>query len=209
MRGRDAGFVYNSASACRMADPAPPLPDVTKLLQDWGRHGQRETLDRLVSAVYQDLRRTARGQLGRERPDHTLQVTALVNEAYVRLVDQRRVNWQNRAHFLGVAARCMRRVLVDYARRRLALKRPRQAALLDDRFTNGIARIDDVLPVHEALESLARLDPDQASMLELRIFTGLSLQEVADASGVSLATVKRELRAARAFLKTRLQSIRA
>ena len=192
-----------------MADPAPPRPDVTKLLQDWGRNGQRETLDRLVSAVYQDLRRTARGQLGRERPDHTLQVTALVNEAYVRLVDQRRVNWQNRAHFLGVAARCMRRVLVDYARRRLALKRPRQAALLDDRFTNGIARIDDVLPVHEALESLARLDPDQASMLELRIFTGLSLQEVADASGVSLATVKRELRAARAFLKTRLQSIRA
>ncbi len=147
--------------------------------------------------------------MGRERPDHTLQVTALVNEAYVRLVDQRRVNWQNRAHFLGVAARCMRRVLVDYARRRLAVKRPRQAALLDDRFTNGIARIDDVLPVHEALESLARLDPDQASMLELRIFTGLSLQEVADASGVSLATVKRELRAARAFLKTRLQSIRA
>jgi RNA polymerase sigma-70 factor, ECF subfamily len=191
-----------------MADSALPHADVTELLADWSRHGRRETLDRLVSAVYEDLRRAARVQMARERADHTLHVTALVNEAFVRLVDQRRVDWQNRAHFLGIAARCMRRVLVDYARRRRAAKRPQLAGALDDVFVDGIARIDHVLPVHEALESLARLDPAQASIVELRMFTGLSLEEVAAATGVSLATVKRELRAARAFLKTRLQPLR-
>lgn len=189
-----------------MADSGPRPPDVTALLEDWGRHGQREVLDKLVSAVYGDLRRAARAQMARERANHTVEVTALVSEAYIRLVGQRRVRWQNRAHFLSVAARCMRRVLVDYARRRHAAKRPRHAVPLDDVFADGIARIDDVLPVHEALARLARLDPAQASMVELRVFSGLSLEDVAAASGVSLATVKRELRSARAFLKAHLQS---
>jgi RNA polymerase sigma-70 factor, ECF subfamily len=199
--------VYNSASVPPASDTTPSEPDVTTLLEDWSRHGRRETLDRLVSVVYGDLHRAAEAQMARERTDHTLDVTALINEAFIRLVDQRRVQWLNRSHFVGVAAQCMRRVLVDHARRRHAEKRPQGLVPLDDIFSDGFARIDDVLPVHEALDRLARLDSKQASMVELRVFTGMSLEEVAEASGVSLATVKRELRTARAFLRAQLQSI--
>jgi RNA polymerase sigma-70 factor (ECF subfamily) len=187
--------------------PDDMATDVTQLLDQWSQHGRRESLDRLVSAVHTDLRRAARMQMAQERAGHTLQVTALVNEAFVRLVDQRRTTWRNRAHFLGVAATCMRRVLVDYARRRRAQKRPRHQVPLDDIFVDGVARVDDVLPVHLALESLAVLDPAQAAIVELRVFAGLTLQEIAEATGVSLSTVERELRSARAFLKTRLQGL--
>lgn len=188
-----------------MATLEPGTPtDVTELLETWKRHGQREDFDRLVVALHADLRRVARGQMARERAGHTLQVTALVNEAYLRLVDQRRTDWQNRAHFLAIAAVCMHRVLASYARRRSAAKRPRHPVPLDDVFTSGLASLDDVLPVSEALERLAALDARQARMVEMRVFGGLTLVEIAEAIGVSLATVKRELHSARAFLRAHL-----
>jgi RNA polymerase sigma factor (TIGR02999 family) len=178
------------------------------LLKTWSSNGRREALDQLITVVHGDLRRLARVQMASERPEHTLDVTALVNEAFLRLVDQRQTDWQNRAHFLGVAASCMRRVLVDHARRRRALKRPRRRVPLDDIFASGVENIDDVLPVHEALESLAQLDRSQAAIVELRFFAGLTIDEIAAASGVSSSTVKRELHTARLFLKTRLKTFR-
>jgi len=189
-----------------MADSVDRELDVTLLLKTWSRNGRRETLDRLVLLVHGDLRRVARSQMARERPDHTLQITALVNETFVRLVDQRRTDWRNRAHFLGVAASCMRRILVDHARRRGALKRPRGKVPLDDIFAAGVTSIEQVLPVHEALEGLARLDPAQAAIVELRFFSGLTVEEIAEVRSISPSTVKRELRTAKIFLKTRLEA---
>jgi RNA polymerase sigma-70 factor (ECF subfamily) len=179
--------------------------DVTVLLDQWSREGRSEALDELMTALYDDLRRAAAAHMRRERREHTLQVTGLVNEAFVRLAAQRQEGWENRGHFLAVAATCMRRVLVDHARRRGAVKRPQELVPLDDAMAAGLTRIDQVLPLHEALERLAALDPRQAAMVEQRFFADLSLEDVAAASGVSVATAKRELRAARAFLRTCLE----
>ena len=185
---------------------AHPAPDVTALLISWGS-GERSAADRLIPAVYAELHRQAARALRREGNDHTLQATALVHEAYLRLVDQRRVEWRNRAQFFGIAAEVMRRVLVDHARARLASKRGggMQRLSLDEIGDVSNAGGDtDVLALHDALERLALLDADQARLVELRYFGGLNIEETADALGVSPATVKREWTLARAWLRREL-----
>lgn len=184
--------------------------DVTSLLLAW-RKGDQSAADRLMPAIYDELHRQAERAMRRENPEHILQATALVNEAYLRLVDQRRVEWKNRAHFFGVAAQVMRRVLVDHARERLADKRGGGAAhvTLDDLNAGppeDAAGGVDLLELNDALEKLAALDPDQARVVELRYFTGLSIEETAEAMGTSPATVKREWAVARAWLRRELGS---
>jgi len=179
-----------------------PASDVTRLLQDW-RQGDEEARERLISQVYDDLRRLARGQLARERSGHTLQPTALVHEAYLRLIDQDRVQWQNRAHFFALAATMMRRILVSHARKKHAAKRGGDAvpvtldeALDADRPGPAV----DVVALDEALEALADLDRRQARIVELRFFGGLTIRETAEVLDVSPATVKLDWQMARAWL---------
>ena len=182
-----------------------PSQDVTALLDDWGR-GDREALDRLLPLVYGELRRIAARQLRRERAGHSLQPTALVHEAYLRLVNQRRVDWQNRAHFFGVSAQVMRRILVDHARRRNANKRgdemqrvPIEAAL------EAPARDDIcVLALDRALDRLQDVDRGLAQIVELRAFGGLTIEEAALVMKVSPSTAKREWRTAKAWLTREL-----
>ncbi len=178
-----------------------PRAGVTELLVDWGR-GDRSALERLMPAVYAELHRLAEQHLARERTDHTLQATALVHEAYLRLVDQRSVRWQNRAHFFGIAAQLMRRVLVDYARRRDAAKRGDGARplSLEEAADQAPSRPLDILDLDRALDRLAALDPQQGRLVELRFFGGLTVEESAEVLGVSARTVKRDWRAARAWL---------
>jgi RNA polymerase sigma factor (TIGR02999 family) len=177
-----------------------PTPDVTALLHDWCR-GDRTALQRLLPLVYAELRRIAARQLRNERVDHTLQPTALVHEAYLRLVDQRQVNWQNQAHFFGVAAQVMRRVLVDHARRRGATKRGNGARLVSiDEAREVISGELPVLALDAALDRLEKLDPELAKLVELRAFGGLSNDQTARILDISPSTVKRELRAAKAWL---------
>ena len=189
------------------ADDSAPPPDVTALLLAW-RSGDAGAGERLLPAVYAELHRQAERAMRRENGEHTLQATALIHEAYLRLVDQRRVEWRNRAHFFGIAAQTMRRVLVDHARGRLAEKRggAMQRVTLGD---VGAGPSDDsaldVLALHEALERLAALDPDQARLVELRYFGGLGIEETAEALGVSSSTVKREWAVARAWLRRELE----
>jgi RNA polymerase sigma factor (TIGR02999 family) len=176
----------------------------TLLLQAW-RGGDRAALDRLLPVVYDELSRLAHGALRGERPDHTLQTRALVHEAYLRLLDAD-VPFQDRAHFMAVAARTMRRVLVDHARARRRDKRGGGAARID------LDRVDlaapaaglDVLDLHDALERLAAFDARKSSIVELHYFGGLSYDETAEAVGVSAATVDRELRLARAWLRVEM-----
>jgi RNA polymerase sigma factor (TIGR02999 family) len=185
---------------------APSSADVTKLLQQWSR-GDAAAADRLVPIVYQQLRRMASRQLRRERDEHTLSPTALVNELYLRLVDQRRMTWQNRAQFFGVAAQLMRRILVDHARARAAEKRGAGTMLipLSDVEQEGRDQmITDVIDVDEALERLALVDPDQVRLVELRFFAGLSVDETALVLKRSPRTVKREWRLAKAWLHREL-----
>ncbi len=175
--------------------------DVTQLLIDWN-NGSRQALDALLPQVYDELRRVAAGYLRRERPGLTLQGTALVHEAYLRLVDQTRVRWQNRAHFLGVAAQMIRRILVDHVRAKHAAKRGAGAMTLslDESIEAAGPRDVDLVSLDDALEELARFDPQQARIVELRYFTGLSIEETAEVIGISPATVKREWTVARAWL---------
>jgi RNA polymerase sigma factor (TIGR02999 family) len=188
--------------------PDKPAPDVTGLLLAW-RAGDAGAGERLLPAIYDELHRQAARAMRREGDAHTLQPTAVVHEAYLRLVDQQRVQWRNRAHFFGVAAQMMRRVLVDHARARLADKRG--GAL--QRVTLGHVGASagpsdgaelDVLALHDALERLAALDPDQARLVEMRYFGGLGIEDTAEAMGVSPATVKREWAVARAWLRREL-----
>jgi|SRR5688500_2266138 len=184
-------------------------PDVTQLLLGWSA-GDRSAGEQLLSAVYAELHRQAARAMRRESADHTLQTTALVHEAYLRLIDQRRVEWRNRAHFFGVAAHLMRRILVDHARRRRAGKRGSGAATvsLDDvhsvRGASSEASRLDVLVFDDALDRLAALDESQARIVELRYFGGLNIEETAEALDVSPATVKREWAIARAWLRREL-----
>jgi RNA polymerase sigma factor (TIGR02999 family) len=187
-------------------DSDKPAPDVTGLLLAWST-GDASAGERLLAAIYDELHRQAARAMRREGDAHTLQPTAVVHEAYLRLVDQRRVEWRSRAHFFGVAAQMMRRVLVDHARARLADKRG--GAL--QRVTLGNVGAGpssdgelDVLALHDALERLAMLDPDQARLVELRYFGGLGIEDTAEALGVSPATVKREWAVARAWLRREL-----
>ena len=190
--------------------PEPPV-DVTGLLRAWGA-GDQVAGERLLPAVYAELRRQAARAMRREGSGHTLQPTALVHEAYLRMVDQRRVEWRNRVQFLGVAANMMRRVLVDHARERHAAKRGGGApavALDAADLPDAAAPADggvDLLAVQDALERLAALDPDQARLVELRYFGGLNIEETAEALGVSPATVKREWAIARSWLRRELRA---
>ena len=184
-----------------------PDEGVTGLLVDWSR-GEREALDALLPLVYDELHRIAERYFRRESAGHTLQPTALVNEAYVRLIDQRRVSWQNRAHFFGVAASLMRRILVDHARKRHAQKRGGGQPGITLQPASGweeAAADVEILDLDVALDALAAFDPRQARVTELRFFCGLDVEETAAVVGISTATVKREWRVARAWLQRELR----
>jgi RNA polymerase sigma factor (TIGR02999 family) len=178
---------------------------VTTLLTDWSR-GDTTALDQLLPLVYVELRRIAARQLRRERVTHTLQPTALVHEVYLRLVDQRQVDWQDRAHFLGVAAQTMRRILVDHARRHGAKKRGdgMQCVSLDDAQEIAAAQEVPLLALDHALARLATIDPDLAGIVELRAFGGLTIEEAALVLKVSPSTAKRDWRTAKAWLNREL-----
>jgi RNA polymerase sigma-70 factor (ECF subfamily) len=178
---------------------------VTTLLHDLPG-GDRTAFDRLLPLVYDELRALAASQLRRERPDHTLQPTALVHEAYLRLVGQDRSRYRSRGHFLAVAAQAMRRILVDHARRKRSRKRSGGApADLTPGTLVQVQAAEDVLAVDEALDRLARLDPRQARVVEFRYFVGLSIEDTAEALGVSPATVKRDWVLARAWLQREIE----
>jgi len=185
-------------------DGSPMTSDVTALLLAWNQ-GDRDALERLMPLVYQELHRIAAAHFRRERPEHTLQATALVHEAYLKLVDQRHARWENRSQFFAVAATLMRRVLVDHARAQAADKRGAGATRLslgdvaEPRAIGGEADVD-VLALNEALDKLAALDPRQARVVELRFFGGLDLEETASTTETSLTTVKRDWIMARAWL---------
>ena len=192
--------------------------DVTTLLQRWSE-GDRTALDRLLPMIHTELRRIAARQLSGEREGHTLVPTALVNELFLKLVDQRRAAWDNRAHFFAVAAQLMRRILVDHARSRQADKRGGSVTVLslDDLADDSPAQNDadmrgdaaaDVLAIDQALERLTLLDPDQARIIELRFFAGLTVEETAHVLQRSPRTVKREWRLARAWLHRELSGDR-
>jgi len=175
--------------------------DVTRLLGALS-HGNQAAMDQLLPLVYDELHTIAARYFGRERRDHTLQPTALVNEAYLRLVDQQQAHWQNRLHFLGVAAIMMRRILVDHARSRHAVKRGQEShkVPLDDAMLVSEQRSVEMIAIDEALERLAAMDPQQARLVELRFFGGLSVEETAEILRISPATVKRHWNSARAWL---------
>ena len=181
-----------------------PTADITQLLRDW-QGGNRDALDRLVPLVYDELHMIAARYLSGERPGGTLQTTALVNEAYLKLVDQHRVDWQNRAHFFAIAARIMRRILIDDARRRLREKHGGdvvRVAIDDVPIAAPAAPVDalDLLELERALVEFEQIDPDQARIVELRFFGGLTVEETAAVVGSSPATVKREWATAKGWL---------
>jgi RNA polymerase sigma factor (TIGR02999 family) len=176
-----------------------PVSTATALLIRW-KSGDSSALDQLLPLVYDELRRLARYYLQRERSEHTLQSTALVHEAYLRLVDQN-VDWQSRAHFFGIAAQMMRRILVDHARSRNAAKRGDGLKVtLDEKMALAEAQSLDVLALDSALAELSKLDAQQGKVVELRFFAGLSIEETAEAMSISVATVKREWAMAKAWL---------
>ncbi len=178
-----------------------PGRDVTELLVNWS-NGDQQALQELTPLVYDELRRLAGRYLRRERPDHTLQSTDLVHEAYLRLIDQRSVRWQNRAHFFAIAAQLIRRILVDHARSRHALKRGAAPLrlTLDEALASSQGHDLDLVALDEALQNLARLDTQQSRIVELRFFGGLSIEETAEALRISPATVKRDWTTAKAWL---------
>ncbi|HWP54672.1 MAG TPA: sigma-70 family RNA polymerase sigma factor [Pyrinomonadaceae bacterium] len=179
-------------------------PTITQLLVEWS-HGNQQALDRLTPLVYDELRQMARTYLRRERPDHTLQPTALVHEAYLRLIDQHSVSWQNRAHFFGIASQMMRRILVNHALARAAEKRGSgERITLDEAIDLSKKGEVDLIALDEALQELERLDSQQTRIVELRFFGGLSIEETAEALGISPATVKRDWSTARLWLRRQL-----
>ncbi len=196
-----------------------PPGEVTRLLQSWA-DGDTAALEKLWPLVYDDVRRLARRQMARERGDHTLQGTALVNEAFIRLAGQRVLEWQNREQFLSLAAQIMRRVLVDHARQRGAQRRGDGAQRLSLHDTQAAFEVDaaqaldsfnddrvDVLAIDAALTRLQQIDAAQGRIVELRYFGGLTLEETAGVAGISLATVKREWAMARAWLRRELETL--
>ncbi|MBI3652461.1 MAG: sigma-70 family RNA polymerase sigma factor [Acidobacteria bacterium] len=176
--------------------------NVTQLLADWGG-GDKQALEHLMPLVYQELHRLADYYLRRERQGHTLQATALINEAYLKIIDQRSVNWQNRAHFFGVAAQMMRRILVDHARSHLYAKRGggAQKLTLDEALALPQQERDvDLVALDDALKTLEAMDAQQSRIIELRFFGGLTIEETAEVLSLSPATVKREWHWAKAWL---------
>lgn len=181
-----------------MTTPSPH--DITQLLVDWG-NGDQAALDELMPLVYQELRRMAGRYMRHESPGHTLQTSALINEAYLRLVDQRSVRWQNRAHFYGVAAQLMRRILVDHARHRTRAKRGGGAQQVELRDVAVVfQQAAEVIALDDALKSLADMDPRKSQIVEMRFFGGLTTEEVAEVLKVTPRTVEREWRKAKAWL---------
>lgn len=187
-----------------------PQHEVTQILHDWSG-GDREAPERLMPLVYNELRRLARTFLARERGTHTLQPTALVHEAYLRLVDQRRVSWQNRAHFYGIASSMMRRVLIDHARAHATEKRGGETIRLslDDVQVPLEQRAAGLLALDEALEKLSQMDERKSRIVELRFFGGLSDEEIAEVLGVSTRTVLRDWKTARLWLYRELAPVGA
>jgi RNA polymerase sigma-70 factor (ECF subfamily) len=181
--------------------PLPSTAQVTQLLLAWGQ-GDEAALDQLVPVVHAELRRIARRQMGNERAGHTLQPTALVNEAYLRLVDIRQVKWQDRAHFFAMSSRVMRRVLVDAARARGYQKRGAgaQKVSFDEAMLGGPERATDVVALDAALKALALIDPRKSQVVEMRVFGGLSVEETAEALHMSERTVKRDWTMAKLWL---------
>lgn len=175
--------------------------EVTALLIDWSS-GNKTALDRLMPLVDRELHRLARHYMRQERPGHTLQTTALVNEAYLKLIDQRQVHWKNRAHFFALCAQLMRRILVDHARKRKYAKRGGDARRisLDEVIAVSPARSADLIALDDALEKLAVIDLRKSKVVEMRFFGGLSVEETAEALGVSPLTVKRDWKMAKAWL---------
>ncbi len=184
---------------------SPSTPEVTHLLLAWS-NGDRAALDQLMPIVYAELRRLASRYLGAERSGHTLQPTALVNEAYLRLVDQSSLQWQNRAHFIAVAARMMRHILVDYARARHNAKRGGRAVkvTLDEAAEVSTERTAEMVALDDALTALSEFDQRKSQIVELRYFGGLSVEETAEALKVSPGTVMREWTLAKAWLRREL-----
>jgi|SRR5215813_1726425 len=181
----------------------PPSPhQVTQLLNDWSS-GDQSARDMLMPLVYEELHQLAHRHMRRESPGHMLQTSALVNEAFVKLVDQRNVRWQNRAHFFGIAAEMMRRILVDYARSRNYAKRGGgvQHVSFDEGLIVSDERTNEIVKVHEALEQLAEFDPRKSQIVELRFFGGLNIDETAEVLGVSPGTVMRDWTMAKAWLR--------
>lgn len=184
--------------------------EITAMLRAWGA-GENEATEELIRAVYRELRLQARYQLRHERANHTLHTTALINEVYIKLVEQRSVKWENRGHFFALAAKLMRRILVDHAKNRHRKKRggaEENVALENVLRTNAIAARDekviDLLALDEALERLAKIDPQQVQIVELRYFSGLDVPETAEILNISTATVKRDWAVARAWLRHEL-----
>ena len=184
-----------------------PFAEVTQLLLAWSQ-GEQAALDKLIPLVTAELRRLADHYMGGERPDHTLQTTALVNEAYLRLVDSRRVRWQNRAHFFALSAQLMRRILVDFARTRNYQKRAGKAERvpLDEALVMSQERERDLVALDEALKTLAATDPRKSQVVELRFFGGLSVDETAEVLKVSPDTVLRDWRLAKVWLYRELKN---
>jgi RNA polymerase sigma-70 factor, ECF subfamily len=178
--------------------------NVTRLLVQWAS-GDKRALDDLTPLVYKELRRLAASHLRRERKSHTLQPTALVHEAYLRLVDQRNPNWQNRTHFFGVASQLMRRILVDHARKRQADKRAVKKASLEEVVSFQQERSRELLALDASLTALEKLDPRKGRAVELRYFGGLSMDEIAQILEVSSVTIRRDLRMAKAWLSREMQ----
>jgi RNA polymerase sigma factor (TIGR02999 family) len=186
-----------------MTKPSPK--EITQLLLAWS-HGQQSALDQLIPLVHDELHRIAKRYMGRERPGQTMQTTALVNEAYLRLVDSSRVHWQNRAHFFAIAAQLMRRILVDFARSRHNLKHGGRAeqVSLDEALVISPERGADIVALDNALKALASLDARQSQVVELRFFGGLSINETAEVLKVSEGTVRRDWSLAKAWLHREL-----
>lgn len=213
MNGNLFSFVQSIWTAAAHVGPgiiemSQSSENVTRLLLDWSK-GNKEALDRLVPIVYEELRRQASRYLRRERAGHSLQTTALIHEAYIRLVDQRNVHWQNRAHFYGIAAQLMRRILVDHARTRTRAKRGGSGirVSLDEATTITTSKDVDIVALDEALGRLAEIDQQQSRIVELRFFSGLNVEETAEVLRISPATVKREWRMAKAWLHREIRGI--
>jgi RNA polymerase sigma factor (TIGR02999 family) len=188
---------------------APPDPQVTQLLLAWGQ-GEQAALDEMLPLVYEELRRLAHRYMAGERPDHTLQTTALVNEAYLRLIDVRQVRWENRAHFFAISAQLMRRILVEFARKRGSEKRGGgvQKVSFDEALIGPQEQGQDLVALDDALKAMAAVDPRQSKVVELRFFGGLSVEETAEALQVSPQTVLRDWKLAKAWLRLEMRNSR-
>lgn len=204
-RAPEADVVFLRRYSLEGCMGAPSQKQITQMLVDWG-NGDEAALEKLTPLVYGELHRLARRYMKRERPGHTLQTSALVNEAYIRLIDWKSVQWQNRAHFFGVSAQLMRRILVDFARSRDYAKRgggTRQVSL-DEAAVVPSGRGADLVAMDDALNTLAALDARQSRVVEMRFFGGLKLEEIAEVLEVSVGTVRRDWSLARAWLHREL-----